>query len=85
MERKENKYLVIKTEDLLGAFKQHDYSTSLYHRLYDSYFAVTTAVEAYRYSIDKPKRKYVVVSDSNKELYEEVWGLVEKYENTIHS
>jgi hypothetical protein len=82
MERQNNRYLVFKTEDVLTAFKQHEYSTATYHKLYDAYYTLTTAVESIRYELDKPKRKYVVISDSNPELYEEAWKLVEKYSET---
>ena len=78
MQRDHNKYLVIKTEDLINALAHakecgQDYA---YHRMVDAYHVLTTEVAAFRYGMGKKPQKYVVVGEDWPE-YEVVWKLIE--------
>ena len=78
--KREQRYLVIKMEDVLGALQSHDPYSASYTRLYDAYYTLTDMVNSYRYKKDKLPNEYVVVGKDWPE-YETVWKMIEDRHN----
>ena len=73
--KREHRYLVAKWTDLNAALTNDEKHQRV---------GLLAKVQDHRATNGKPERKYVVISDSNPELYEQGWAVVENHINSTN-
>lgn len=67
MKLENNKYLVLKSQDIYDALTEHDYSTATYHKIYDAYYTLVDVVNSYRAKKGKLPNEYLVINKDTPE------------------